>query len=139
MSDQPTTPQRPGLRHQAGVRTALRVGGALVALAGLGLAVTAGVELFTLQGFETPHKFWMGIVGLPLLGVGLMMLQLGFSGAGARFAAGEYAPVVKDTAGYLSDGKGILGVGATGPYCRGCGIRNDAEARFCDSCGASLA
>jgi hypothetical protein len=55
MSDQPTAPQGPGLRHQAGVRTGLRV------------------------------------------------------------------------------------VGATGPYCRACGTRNDAEARFCDSCGASMA
>ena len=139
MSERPPAPQRPGLRHQAGVRTALRVGGAVVALVGLGMAVTAGIELFTLQGFEEPHKFWMGIVGLPLLGVGLMMLQMGFAGVGARYAAGEYTPVVKDAAGYLSDGKGILGVGATGPFCRGCGTRNDAEAKFCDSCGASMA
>ena len=139
MDDRPTAPQGPGLRHQAGVRTGLRVAGAVAALAGLGLVVTAAFEFFTLQGFEEPHKFWMFFVGLPLLAVGLMMLQLGFAGAGARYAAGEYAPVVKDAAGYVSDGKGILGVGATGPYCRGCGTRNDAEARFCDSCGASMA
>ena len=25
------------------------------------------------------------------------------------------------------------------PYCRSCGTRNDAEARFCDSCGTSMA
>jgi hypothetical protein len=140
MSD--ITPQ-PGLRNQAGVRTALRAGGALLLVAALGLVVTGGVEFFTLQDFEEPHRFWMIMVGVPTLGIGLMMLQAGFAGAGARYAAGEYAPVAKDTAAYLSDGKGILGVGATGgtvagPYCRSCGTRNDAEARFCDACGASL-
>ncbi len=76
-------------------------------------------------------------------------------GAGARYASGELSPVAKDTAHYLTDGKGLLNVGtttsggtaaatptagpATGPYCRSCGTRNDAEARFCDSCGTSMA
>jgi len=26
-----------------------------------------------------------------------------------------------------------------GPYCRACGVRRDADARFCDGCGASRA
>ena len=135
----------PGLRNQAGLRTGLRVAGAVLVAAGLGLMVTAGVEFFTLQGFEQPHKLWMFFVGMPALGVGIGMLQLGFVGVGARYAAGEYAPVVKDTAGYLTDGRGILNVGATaarpaaGPYCRSCGTRNDADAKFCDSCGTSMA
>ena len=139
-----STPQ-PGLRNQAGVRTTLRVLGGLLTVVALGLIVTGGVEFFTLEGFEEPHKFWMIMVGIPVLGIGLMLLQAGFAGAGARYAAGEYAPVVKDTTGYLTDGQGILGVGATGgqpaagPYCRSCGTRNDADARFCDSCGVPVA
>lgn len=142
-------PTGPGLRHQTGVRTALRVAGAVMVVGAVALIVTAGLEFFSLQGFDEPHKFWMLMVGIPCLGVGIMLLQAGFAGAGARYAAGEYAPVLKDAAGYLSDGKGVLGVGAdsrpsgpdaaTGPYCRSCGTRNDADARFCDSCGASLA
>ncbi len=60
-------------------------------------------------------------------------------------------PTVKQSATYLSDGEGILGVGRTvgdrapggsaaaGPYCRSCGVRNDEDARFCDGCGTSLA
>jgi len=60
-------------------------------------------------------------------------------GAAARCGGGETMPVVKDSAAYLSDGEGILGVGRTaGPYCSKCGVRNDADARFCDSCGSAL-
>lgn len=145
-----TPPPGPGFRHQSGARTVFRVLGVVVVLVALGLMVTAGVELFTLQGFEEPTRFWMFFVGIPLLAVGGWLLQAGFMGAGARYASGELAPVAKDTAHYLTDGKGLLGVGATtsgatsegsatGPYCRSCGTRNDADARFCDSCGTTLA
>jgi hypothetical protein len=27
---------------------------------------------------------------------------------------------------------------ATGPFCSTCGVRNDGDATFCDSCGAAL-
>ena len=137
----------PGLRNQAGVRTALRVAGVVTVCGALLMVVVGGVELVTLEGFEEPHRFWMLLVGIPLLGVGLMMLQAGFAGAGARYLSGEYSPVAKDTATYLTGGKGLLNLGvdddarqpAQGPYCRSCGTRNDADARFCDSCGTSLA
>ena len=66
-----------------------------------------------------------------------------------RLAIGGAVPVVKDSAAYLTDGQGLLGVGrtvddrpaeqtATGPYCSSCGVRNDSSARFCDSCGTTL-
>ena len=70
--------------------------------------------------------------------------------AAARYGAGETMPVVKNSATYLSDGEGVLGVGrtvddagaqraVTGPYCLSCGRRNEEDARFCDGCGTSLA
>jgi hypothetical protein len=150
-----TTPSGPGFRNQTGARTVFRVLGVVVVLVALWLMVTAGMEFFTLEGSEEPTKFWMFFVGMPLLAVGGWLLQAGFMGAGARYASGELSPVAKDTAHYLTDGKGLLGVGTTssgasapaatqagapaGPYCRSCGTRNDAEARFCDSCGTSMA
>lgn len=146
MSD--TTPPL-GLRNQTGVRTLFRVLGPLVVLVGLAFVVLAGIDFFGSMGSFTgqPTRFWMFFVGLPLLAVGGWLTMAGFMGAGARYTAGEYAPVVKDTAGYLSDGRGVLGIGrtaapasegATGPYCRQCGVRNDTDARFCDSCGSIL-
>lgn len=146
MSDA-TPPRPPGLPAQAGTRTFLRVGGAVALVAGLAFTGVAGVDFFGgMNSFEGPTKFWMFFVGLPLLALGGGLLQAGFLGAGTRYAAGETAPVLKDTAHYLSDGAGVLGVGrspatapagTTGPYCRHCGTRNDADARFCDACGSA--
>lgn len=152
---------RPGLAQQAGVRTAFRVGGLVllpVSLLVFGwgiVGVFGSVDSF--DGPSGPHLLaFLG--GLPLLGVSIMLLQAGFVGAAARYGAGETMPVLKDSAAYLSDGEGVLGVGRTvddraddragenpgaapaaGPYCRSCGVRNDQEARFCDGCGSSLA
>lgn len=137
----------PGLAHQSTVRTVARVAGPVLLVVGLGFVVTAFVDFFaTMDSFGAPEKFWMFFVGLPILFVGGALTQAGHAGTAARYVAGETMPVVKDSASYLSEGRGIAGIGrteeaaaATGPYCRQCGTRNDADARFCDSCGQSLA
>ena len=137
----------PGLARQSSARTLFRVGGPVLLVVGLGFVVTAFVDFFaTMDSFGGPEKFWMFFVGLPLVAVGGWLTQAGYVGIAARYVAGETMPVVKDSATYFADGRGIAGVGrteeaaaATGPYCRQCGTRNDADARFCDSCGQSLA
>jgi hypothetical protein len=130
----------PGLRNQAGLRTFFRVAGPLVLAVAVVLMVVAGMEFFTLEGFEEPTRFWMFFVGIPLLAVGGWLCQAGYAGAAARYTSGELSPVAKDTAAYLTDGEGLLGVGRTvGPFCRTCGVRNDGDARYCDGCGQSLA
>lgn len=141
----------PGLRHQEGTRTLFRVLGLILTPVGVIVFVWGLAKVFGDTGFEGPEASHVVafIGGLPLIGLGLMALNVGFMGAAARYGAGETMPVVRDSASYLSDGRGVLGVGrtvdaaadtgATGPYCRSCGIRNDADARFCDGCGASLA
>jgi hypothetical protein len=83
---------------------------------------------------------------MPVMAVGAWLLQAGFFGAAARYAAGETMPVVRDSASYLTNGEGIFGIGRdaaaatpeTGPFCSRCGVRNDVDARFCDACGNSL-
>ncbi len=136
----------PGLRQQAGLRTTFRVAGPLVLVAGLTLMAVALVDFFTAE--LMPTKFWLFFVAVPLVGLGGWLTQAGYVGVAARYASGELAPVARDTAAYLSDGRGIGNVGRTadgatatvgGPYCRTCGERNDADARFCDGCGRSLA
>ena len=144
----------PGFAGQARYRTLFRVLGIVcmgTALVLIGLAIADFVHAANADDFDTqPTKFWYFFVALPFFAVGGACLNAGFLGAAARYGAGETMPVVRDSASYLSDGQGILGVGrtvddrdrssaATGPYCRTCGVRNDADARFCDGCGASLA
>ena len=136
----------PGYADQAGKRTLLRVVGVLsmgVALVLMGTAIADFVH--SADSFEGPTKFWMFFLALPFFLVGGVGLQGGFMGAAARYSAGETMPVLKDSASYLSNGQGLMGVGrtepantATGPFCSRCGVRNDAEATFCDSCGSPL-
>lgn len=151
-----STGNNPGLRQQSGVRTVLRILGLVMAPLGVVL-VAVGFYRFVTYDSSTfdsgpPDGFLMFALGGIMAVVGFGLLSAGFMGATARYSAGETMPVVRDSASYLSDGEGVLGVGRTvddvpasssgpesGPFCRKCGARNDGEASFCDHCGAALA
>lgn len=140
----------PGLPRQARVRTTARVLAVVLLVVGVVLLVR-GISAFASEmdnpSFDDgPGSVLTTAAGGFCIVFGLAAAQVGWLRAQASYVAGETMPVVKDSATYLSDGRGIAGVGrteeaaaATGPYCRQCGTRNDAEARFCDSCGQSLA
>jgi|SRR3954451_1396227 len=148
MSTTQSTP--PGIRGQRSTRIAFRVVGLVLLVVALGLLAVGLQNLFsTGDSFEGPDKFWMVLVGILLLGPAGWCLQAGFLGAASRYVAGETTPTIKDSAAYLTDGRGLLGVGrtvddaatqqVTGPFCSACGTRNDADASYCDKCGAALA
>ena len=140
----------PGFARQTRYRNTFRVLGAVLLVVGI-LMFGYGIKsVFGSDDFPGGFPIFCFIGGLLVIGFAMMFLQAGFLGSAARYGAGETMPVVRDSASYLSDGEGILGVGrtvedthrssaATGPYCRACGVRNDADAKFCDGCGASLA
>ncbi|CAM3666784.1 DUF7577 domain-containing protein [Nocardioides zeicaulis] len=142
--------QGPGLARQEQVRTAARVLAVVLLVTGAVMLVR-GLSAFASEmdnpSFDDgPGSVLTAAAGGFCLVFGLAAASVGWMRAHASYVAGETMPVVKDSATYLSDGRGVAGVGrteeaaaATGPYCRQCGTRNDAEARFCDSCGQSLA
>ena len=104
----------PGLANQAGLRTFFRIAGPLVLVVALGFMALGLVDFFgSMSSFEGPDRFWMLFVGIPLLAVGGWLSQAGYAGVAARYAAGELSAVVKDSASYLTDGEGLLGVGRT--------------------------
>jgi hypothetical protein len=87
------------------IRTALRVGGPLVAAVGLLFLLIGTVSFFSAFGsFGPPRYFWCALVGLPLLAVGVGMCKFGYLGDVARYIAAEAAPVANDTTNYLGDG-----------------------------------
>ncbi|KQW42545.1 hypothetical protein ASC77_22995 [Nocardioides sp. Root1257] len=133
----------PGFERNKTQRTVLRVLGVVLLLAGAYLLVTGGMAFADDASSSDVDGGFGPILRLGAGGFlavfGLGALNAGFLGAQARYAAGETMPVVKDSAAYLSDGEGILGVGRTaGPFCSRCGVRNDGDATFCDSCGTAL-
>jgi hypothetical protein len=134
MSDRP-----PQLRDQAGVRSALRIGGAIIATIGLILIIVGITSFFSTFGsFDSssmgpPKHFWMLFAGMPLLFLGIAMLGWGFLGTTTRYTAGEVAPTVKDTLDYVG-----FGAGANETTCAKCGTTNSADAKFCDHCGSAL-
>lgn len=89
---------------------------------------------------DEPTKFWMFFLALPFFALGGVFLNLGFSGVAASYMAEEYSPALRTASRSLGldrrhEDRNAPG---TGPYCRSCGTQNDADARFCDSCGSSM-
>jgi uncharacterized membrane protein len=119
-----------------------RLLGVLFLVPGLALVVIGLVDFFSSafsdEFSDEPTKFWMAFAGMPLVFVGLACLIFGFAGAGLKYAAGETVPVLKDAMDQLGLQGGARRSPGDGPYCRSCGTQNDAAARFCDSCGASM-
>jgi len=99
--------------YQEEQRAFLRLLGATLLLFGLFLTAIAMHSLFTSDFDNSPDRFWMGFLGLPLIFIGGAMLQAGYMGAVTRYAAGEVAPVAKDTINYLAEGTqpGVKNIG----------------------------
>lgn len=125
-----------------------------ICLAAGGLCIVFGlVDFFMAFGKGMPERPWLFFVGIPLLWLGAALLVAGWMGAWARYQAGEAAPVAKDTFNYMAEGtqdgvrtlasavgEGLRGEGVAegGVPCPQCDHLNDADAKFCDDCGAAM-
>lgn len=130
----------PGLEKQSTVRTAARVLAVVLLVAGavlgyLGVSAFLGAVDAMDDPFADPRApsgfeavLMAGAGGFCLV-FGLAAAHVGWLRAQTSYVAGETVPVVKASLDHLR----------AGPHCRQCGTRNDDEARFCDSCGQSLA
>jgi len=124
----------PRLQQQASVRTLLRIGGPFLLGIGLLLTIIALSDFFASFNDLTrgmPQNFWMGFIGLPLIGIGAGLTKFAYLGPASRYVAGELTPTIRDTIG-------ALGFGPGEKVCAACGHHNDADAQFCNSCGKSL-
>ena len=140
MTVEPGHPNQGLIRRNARLfGVVLTVLGVVVVIGGIVVfiqAFSADYDPFAEEGIPKPVFGMLGIfVGGILLVLGRSLLAAGYGGAALRYAAGEAAPVLKDTLAYLGDKE----TSATGPFCSKCGVRNDSDARFCDACGAQLA
>jgi len=137
-------------------RQILRIVGPILAGIGL-LLIIIGVGSFfaSFGSFQPPRFFWCAFLGMPLLFVGIVLCGFGFQGAVLRYQLGEVAPVTKDTFNYLAEGTqegvktvataigegiaaGMSGSRTAENRCPKCSQTNDADAKFCKTCGAAL-
>ncbi|MCK4294662.1 MAG: zinc-ribbon domain-containing protein [Planctomycetes bacterium] len=146
-----------------GIRDVLRVVGPIVAAIGLIFIIVGMVSFFSAFGSfgRGPSHFWCVFVGMPLLGVGILLTKFGYIGKVARYVAGEIAPVGKDTFNYMADGTkdgvktvaraigeglgGGLGGAVAAPRqetkvrCHKCNTLVEEDAKFCSKCGSAVA
>lgn len=91
----------PNHHRQRGV---LRVLGPCVLLVGLCFIAVGFISFFSaFSGRGSPRYFWCAMVGMPILAVGGALCKFAFMGKVARYAAGELAPVGKDTFNYMAE------------------------------------
>lgn len=146
-----------------GMRNTFRIIGPIVLVTGLIFIIVGVASLLSSAGsFGPPKHAWCMFVGMPLLFVGGVLSIMGYMGKIARYHAGESAPVLKDTFNYMAEGTkdGVktlataigsgLGAGIAGASgaaaggqetkvrCHKCNEVNDADAKFCNECGAPL-
>jgi ribosomal protein L40E len=143
--------------NQEGIRNTLRaLGVVLIAVGGI-FSLIGLIDFFSAFGsFRAPTLFWCLFIGMPMMAGGASLAKFGYLGAVGRYVAGEVAPVAKDTVNYMADGSKdairsiseAVGEGlsksrsgqepSTLVRCHKCNSNNNAEAKFCSQCGASL-
>jgi hypothetical protein len=121
------------------VRLFFQIVGPVVAVVGLALFVAGVRAVFgQFDDYDGPTggdvARFMG--GFLLFGVGLQLTYVGWMGKAARYTAGEVSPVIRDA--YEQIANQADQSDRTGPFCSKCGVRQDAEARFCDACGSPV-
>ena len=85
------------------VRNVLRVVGPILLGLGILFFIAGAVSFFiAFGGMEAPKLIWAPFVGILFMGIGGPMTQFGYMGKVARYAAGEMAPVAKDTFNYVA-------------------------------------
>lgn len=134
------------------VRSMLRIVGPVILGLGILLVVAGAIDIFTDPFHGFPFAFLI-FAGMPMMFVGGVMTNMAFMGAFMRYAAGETAPVGKDTFNYMAhetrdgvrDISSAIREGFTGEVsnddqirCSSCQHLNDADAQFCDQCGYRL-
>lgn len=132
-------------------RDTFRALGLIILGVGVLFFIIAVVNMFTITPFDDgPNYFWLGFIGVPLVGVGSYLCSLGFSGKVAEYQSREMAPVVKDVINYLAEEKQegtetILHTAQKGnstvvsaKLCSHCNELNKMDAKFCNECGKPL-
>lgn len=133
-------------------RQLLRIAGITTLILGIILLIIGMSDFFSAMKSpfgQGPTMFWLNFIALPLIAVGAALTASGFSGAVARYHAGEMAPVGKDTFNYMAQGtsqgiktiarsiqEGIKENQGSEVICPNCQKSNPPDSTFCNCCGS---
>ncbi|MGN0812356.1 MAG: zinc-ribbon domain-containing protein [Candidatus Coproplasma sp.] len=137
------------------IKKTLKIIGFILLVCGVILDVIFFVDFISsFNTFNPPTLFPCGIIGLPMTGLGGMLLSIGFRGEITRYMKNEGVPVVNDAAQELKPAvkavaEAVKEANSEGEkqraeqvakltICPACGKENQPKNNFCDGCGAQL-
>ena len=120
----------------------LKIIGPIVIAAGLACTATGFADMIisTNEG-DMPQLFWLMIIGLPALGVGMMITITAFRREITRYMKNEAVPVINETGTEIAPAiSAVAGAALTDNEntCPHCGQPNDDGAKFCRHCGKAI-
>lgn len=135
-------------KNHARTKLMLKIFGILLTAAGVAFAAVGFASFFgSMGGGGMPDKFWCCFVGFPLLFVGISMLSFGFRREITTYVKNESVPVINEASEEAKPAlraigsalrEGMSEAEANNSVCSVCRQKNDAAAKYCDNCGASL-
>lgn len=157
MADDEKRLQEERAKH-AKIKKTLKIIGFILLGCGIILDIIFFVDLFSsMSSFNQPTLFFCGFIGLPITGIGIMLLQIGFRREISNYMKNEGVPVINDAAQELKPAvkavteavkETVKDENAKGEnngtqteqptVCPSCGKENQPKNNFCDGCGAQL-
>lgn len=137
------------LKDREETKRKIRKLGKLLTIIGGILTLIGFIDFFSSMGSTNmPTLFVLSFIGLPILGVGIVLLKFGYLKEVSSYVASQTAPVAKDVANYMLDGtreefsktvKSVFGKENDNQIkCPNCNSSIDLDAKFCDQCGKEL-
>lgn len=121
----------------------LKIVGIIMAVAGLGLTIAGFINMYQSFGnTEFPDLFWLIMLGIPLLAIGVFLTMMGFRREISAYVKNESTPVINElgqeiTPAVSAIAGAVKNSGEKDVLCA-CGKTNPAGSKFCKYCGKPL-
>lgn len=121
----------------------LRTVGIVLLVVGLICALIGFIDIFsTISRHEMSTKFYLAIIGLPLMGIGGGLTLFSFQREISRYVKDETMPVLNEAGKEIAPAVRAVANAVRGKTeevsCPHCGEQNPAENTYCKACGKPL-
>ena len=122
------------------VKRILRIVGIVLLVAGAGCSVAGFVDIIlSFRRMEMSTLFFLVIIGLPFMGLGLGLLLVSFHRELARYAKNETVPVINEASKEITPAIRAVTDAVKGEKkCPHCGAVSTEDNAFCPACGKPL-